>query len=427
MSYCINLALDAQEPHPSLHPVAYHQQNRDLVHVIDQRLYCGAAAAQMVLDSIGSGLLDQDDLYTSNNTNSHVESGWHSGPDGVAYTLETLKPHGFPETFQYTPNYSEEAISRKICWSIHHYGVDPIALVFGNEHWVVVTGFCASKAPLSSTDTSYTIFSFWIHNPSPLTPYMTPPPPHHTGTDGCGIGLDRGTPHELVAYSPSSPVSTSKYWQVDYMTPIQGGTWHNKYIVVGDSDPAANLPPSLAAIEAGLVTNHNTIIGRAMRGLDEYGLTGRDPWRTALATASPGEPILVEREDVNPRRHYYIVPFVSDNQQIPFLVHVGGEPSGAFAGSIAAPSGASTHLAQAFPRNRVIDDFADREVQVGERRVSPRADQLLGHLVWRPCAESLSPYWPFYRFDADAAGRRVPVYVRIDGERYPELHIGKGM
>ena len=134
MSYCINLALDAQEPHPALHPVAYHQQNRRFIHVIDQRLYCGAAAAQMILDSIGSGLLDQDDLYTINNSNSHVESGWHSGPDGVAYTLETLKPHSFPETFQYTPSISEEAISRKICWSIHHYGVAPIALVFGNEH-----------------------------------------------------------------------------------------------------------------------------------------------------------------------------------------------------------------------------------------------------------------------------------------------------
>ena len=35
--------------------VAYHQQDTDY--------YCGAACAQMVLDSLGAGLLDQNVLY----------------------------------------------------------------------------------------------------------------------------------------------------------------------------------------------------------------------------------------------------------------------------------------------------------------------------------------------------------------------------
>jgi predicted double-glycine peptidase len=38
--------------------VSYHQQDTDY--------YCGAACAQMVLDQIGAGLLDQNNLYNEN-------------------------------------------------------------------------------------------------------------------------------------------------------------------------------------------------------------------------------------------------------------------------------------------------------------------------------------------------------------------------
>jgi hypothetical protein len=44
----------------------YHQQDTDY--------YCGAACAQMVLDSIGSGLVSQDQLYADNHNHSAVFS-----------------------------------------------------------------------------------------------------------------------------------------------------------------------------------------------------------------------------------------------------------------------------------------------------------------------------------------------------------------
>ena len=43
----------------------YHQQDTDY--------YCGAAVAQMILGSIGSGILDQNTLYNSNH--AHSSSG----------------------------------------------------------------------------------------------------------------------------------------------------------------------------------------------------------------------------------------------------------------------------------------------------------------------------------------------------------------
>jgi hypothetical protein len=72
---------------------------------------------------------------------------------------------------------------------------------------------------------------------------------------------------------------------------------------------------------------------------------------------------------------------------------------------------------------------------VGGVKVPLRAEDLHGNadgfhanLVWRPCAESLSPYWPFYRFDAHLPnGRPITIYVRIDGEVFTELHEGMGM
>ena len=39
------------------------------------------------------------------------------------------------------------------------------------------------------------------------------------------------------------------------------------------------------------------------------------------------------------------------------------------------------------------------------------------HLVWRPCRESLSPYFPFYMFTV--GGHRL--YVRIDGPVFASL------
>jgi len=67
--------------------VAYHQQDTDY--------YCGAACAQMVLDSIGAGLLDQDDLYADNHAYSTLEAGWYTAPDGLQWTLNDRRPAGF--------------------------------------------------------------------------------------------------------------------------------------------------------------------------------------------------------------------------------------------------------------------------------------------------------------------------------------------
>jgi hypothetical protein len=131
--------------------VQMHQQDTDY--------YCGAACAQMVLQTIGAGLLDQDDLYADNHSHSTLDAGvnWATGPDGLQWTLMDRRPPAFTNYFALYALDTEDLISRKLCWTIHHYQVAPIALVYGWAHWITVRGYTASAHPASSADNSYTI------------------------------------------------------------------------------------------------------------------------------------------------------------------------------------------------------------------------------------------------------------------------------
>ena len=216
--------------------VDYHQQDTDY--------YCGAANAQMILDSIGAGYLDQDDLYTDCHTHTVADppGSWFCGPDGLAWTLNAHRD-GHALYFLVDAFSTEDVISRKIVWTIHHYKVAPAALVQGGNHWVVVAGYGASSAPGSSGDNSYTINEFVIDNPWPPTPSPTllhPTPPPHTAGDICGSGGDRGVATEHVSYAG---------WRTSYMTPNAfGTTWKNQYVAVCDPEPPADPGGAMAEI-----------------------------------------------------------------------------------------------------------------------------------------------------------------------------------
>jgi hypothetical protein len=103
--------------------VQYHQQDTDY--------YCGAACAQMVLETIGAGLLDQVGLYADNHSHSTIEPSWYTGPDGLTWTMNDRRPPAFGNPFVLFTLANEDSISRKIAWTIHHYQVAPVALVYG--------------------------------------------------------------------------------------------------------------------------------------------------------------------------------------------------------------------------------------------------------------------------------------------------------
>lgn len=102
----------------------------------------------MILDSIGAGLKDQDVLYSSNHSHN-TDSNWSTDPAGLTYTLNHYKPS--PPTFNnyfviYTTNTELEG-TEKIVHTLWKYGVSAAALVYKDDHWVVVHGVSTSVDP----------------------------------------------------------------------------------------------------------------------------------------------------------------------------------------------------------------------------------------------------------------------------------------
>lgn len=399
--------------------IPYHQQ--------DTNYYCGAACAQMVLHSLGTGLLDQDQLYSDNHSHSTTESGWYTAPDGLQWTMHNLEPpapagppHYGSYNFVLFALDTEDAISRKIVWTIHHYKAAPIAMVYGSNHWIVVRGYTASAAPSNVGDVGYTISSFDVNNPWPPVPSasnsaLAPPPPHTDSTDGCGTGGTRGVINENISYS---------MWQSTYMTGIPGGHWNGKFVAVADPAPPPRERgvPSRPLLEplpyTGQLLAGEQATRRAQESLRAYGLASREGYDRILQSATFGEPVLVQRLDL-PDTFYYIVP-ARAAERAPLAVVVDAK-NGLYLQSAVNGSREGSVFAIG-NRAEVARTLINRVVELPERkgRIRVRQEAICHYptLVWRPCRESLSPLYPFHMFTV--GGERI--YVRSDGAIFTDLH-----
>jgi hypothetical protein len=389
--------------------VAYHQQDTDY--------YCGAACAQMVLHEVGKGLIGQGLLYNDNHTHSVAESGWYTAPDGLQWTMNHLQ---YGKYFALDALTSEDAISRMIVWTIHHYKVAPIALVYGSAHWIVVRGYSASAEPKSSTDTHYTIKALEVNNPWPPCPsfyHLAPSvPPPHSHTDKCGSGGSRGVANEHISYPA---------WQSTYMTGVPSGHWGGKFVAVCDPDPPPTATPTVGEppmepLSAEFLISPSQAIEQAIKGVKAYELDERETFTSALRGAKWRQPTLVERLDQT-NGYYYIVPVGRDaTSEIPLAVIVDGR-TGLYNQSIVGETGAEgvVNLSDA---EQALAQLIGQEIQLpgrlGRLHVLPEAVSRHPALVWKPCRESLSPYYPFHLFMAGGH----PIYVRSDGMIFTELH-----
>jgi hypothetical protein len=377
-------------------PTQYHQQ--------DTSYYCGAACAQMVLEQCGAGLLDQDDLYADNHSHSTTESNWASGPDGLTWTMNHRQSAKY---FVLDALSSEDAISRMICWTIHHYQVAPIALVYGSQHWITVHGYEATTAPSSSIDAGYSIQNFIVNNPWPPTPSPGPPPPH-SGGDVCGNGGTRGVLNEHISYS---------MWKSTYMTGVPGGYWSGRFVAVCDPDPPApdgersgeQEPPPF---DGTAVIAPEAVRDLGVRAIERWSLRNRPGWDEALSAGDFAAPVLVHRLD-RPGQSYWVLP-VSVEQRLPAALAFDAR-YGHYLQS-AALTTMDANALQLPPTVRQLPRLLHGQwVALGPDGARIRIDKdqlcLCDTYVWRPCRESLSPLWPFRL--ATYGGTQV--YVRADG------------
>jgi hypothetical protein len=384
--------------------VGYHQQDTDY--------YCGAACAQMVLHSVGQPLISQDTLYSDNRAHTVEPNSWSTAPDGLQWVMNN---HQAGKYFALDSLDSADAIDRMLCWTIHYWKVAPIALVEDGNHWVSVHGYTASAAPTSSDDPSYTISSFDIKDPWPPDPPPGPPPPHTDG-DSCGSGGAHGAANVNVSYTS---------WQTDYVTANQFGTlWLGKFVAVCDPDPPlafgdrARLEPR-RFFDGDRLLEASTARETALIRAEETGLFTREPWGRIFEGVRPGEPILVQRLD-RADSYYWIVP-ANDGE---------GDPRGAV--SIDARFGDYLSAVRLHAADRVLFAFRDVE-ELLEHVATPRielpdgASRLIFRpegasvhpaYVWKPCRESLSPFYPFRMLTIGP----FRIYVRVfDGAIFTSL------
>ena len=389
--------------------VEYHQQDTDY--------YCGAACAQMVLKETGDALLSQDDLYNSNHAHSTAEGGWATGPDGLNFTLNALKPAPpvFNSFFVLDAVNTEESISRIIIWTIHHYQIAPVAMVYGWAHWIVIRGFETTALPSSGADVSYAILGYYVNNPWPPTPTPGPPPPHSTG-DICGSGGNRGIANEYISYST---------WQTDYMTGIPSGHWAGKFVAVCDPTP----PPTERGHfirEKAFFSGEQLIEREALQRhtfhlLETHEVFKQQAFQPVLRETRPGQAVLVQRLD-KANSFYYIVPLENANRGVHSLVSIdarfGNLKQSAFARTVEHPLAFKT-----LEKEEIFKILGKRIIlpeQKGVLNIYRETVCIYPNLVWMPCKESLSPYWPFHMISV--GNHRI--YIRIDGEVFTSLTTG---
>jgi len=391
----------------------YHQQDTDY--------YCGAAVAQMILDSIGSGLLDQNTLYNSNH--SHSNPGWYTSPDGLNYTLNAFMPPPpkFNSFFVVERGDTEPEGSTNIVRTLRYFGVATGTLVYNCGHWVAVRGVKTDVDPAGEGAT-YSIEGFYINNPWPpvpsfYNPSLAPPPPH-ADPDACGTGGNRGSANEYVPYSE---------WQNTYFTGCDVyNVGHAQFISV--CDPRRPPLGSLKILgqtrlrDGTRLISPSEALALATHGLEAHALAGREcPLAPALQRARPVSADLVQRLD---RRDefYYLVTLHQEGR--PTLIVRGDGLYGTFQGALALTGVERSPIiareaALAAAREAVID-LGD-----GSGRIPLREGAFCVYptLVWRPCQESRSPFYPFHQI---AVGG-VTIYVGYDGRVYPALHdLGRG-
>ena len=118
--------------------------------------------------------------------------------------------------------------------------------------------------------------------------------------------------------------------------------------------------------------------------------------------------------------YYYIVPFADANGGVRAAVSVNAY-TGDYRQSIMVDAGGPpilTGLDEAQIRALTINKKFDLPNRQGRIFVSAQAFALSPTLVWQPCLESLSPFYPFHLVSVGAFN----LYVRVDGQVFTELH-----
>jgi hypothetical protein len=445
-TYCI--------PTDDLH---FHQQ--------ETNTWCAATCAQMVLHYLSPHTppLDQDLLRTNIENRAHAletDITWFGAPDGLEATLNAFPPPPASGSFRLAACTTEGEVSRLIVWSLEHHHVPAIALVYGMRHWLMVRGYTADRPPTGPNDTGYQIISFDLYDPWPPVPDRKPghwPPPHVDGTDGCGSGNDRGIAFNHISYDgwrAAGGLLNSGY-MTGVPTEALGSKWRGLFLAIvdpsddelsaekaGEGEDLAKEPPQQEAQQALLRVSHDIALSSAIEALREIGQDMREGWGDKLAGATPGQPHHVSALHPTPTRlapgtppraamlrpdsslrnsPFYIVPFEKAGHT-PVAVRVDST-TGAYLQSVAS-QGENQSVINFMSLDDILASLEGRQLDFAGTKVVFRKEQMEPDppLGWKPCRESMSPFYPFYIITLHTRSGTHELYVRAhDGAVFTHL------
>jgi hypothetical protein len=373
--------------------------------------YCGPASAKMVLrwlkvrrsqNQLWDVLQDAADALglpvCESCEGSEVCEPWSTNPEALADVLRGLGK----APIKLVSERGAAATDHAIVWSVLNK-IPAVALVQGWAHWLVVHGYHVDREPATIDDTGYQLLGFDVIDPWPQTPAR--------------VFVDAAE------------------WRSDYLNGVPCGRFKGSFVAVCDPEPRRSKGgPTVPARRSewqedqrgGRPTGKTGGVrmlpmerarSAAVAGLERAGLTKDEVWRTAMRGAKAGVPQLVHRLD-RPRQLYLMVPF--DKAKATTAQVLVDAYSGELLTARATENVTRT-LATPWSAEEAIDRVARRRWDLPGARANlqVRREALFASptMVWKPCAESLSPFMPFTRVSyGDYA-----FYVRIDGEVFTAL------
>jgi hypothetical protein len=305
---------------------------------------------------------------------------WSTTPDAL---VKVLNMHQGLVRYAATGYSGEKAATASVLDALDA-GLPSAVLVFGWQHWVVVRGY--------------------IHDDP-------------GACDVPGRVLDGVFIRDPQVNAPMQYVTCDK-WHDDYLRVVPCGDHENTYVVVigrhhghsGGAPPSA--PTNLRIL--GMAEDPASAAARAATEL----LRQSPRWRAALENAVPGRPLKVQRLDLDDE-YYYIVPFARDGRITArlmiderhgeFVEATGIEAVGE---SLPPYINLTKRLEEAYGRAFELPHVQKRVLRPGTVGVHPV-------LVWKPSAESPSPWLPFYQL---SVGDQF-VYLRVDGRLVDRLRL----
>lgn len=398
------------------------------LHQEDKTYYCGNAVTQMILAELGvAELPSQFDL-----DHQLQDGSLGTKPTSLAAILSAMTPG--PTAFSVYTDHDVNATFARIIAATNG-GMPVAAQVLGGRHWVAI-GQAADAASQG----------FFYNDPYPQTASQadstlstsTKLAPPHDADDVCGIG--DGNVDDRAWFGYADAFLSLAEWP-DYMSapadPAQSAGSSATYVTVAPSglEPEystdtnstevsvereqarillTEMPEAAALSGARGLVDEPTAMASAARGIVDRGLDRRGPLREFLAGAEPAGAQLVRYRG---GAAYYLVRLERERKPVG-LARIRAR-DGEFLGVVAASTvhelppydHARVHRALAESAYSLYDVVTRAQIATGEFTLAPA-------LVWKPCRESMSPYFPFVQIDiADTA-----LYLAWSGRIHRQLN-----